>query len=253
MSQPLARYLAGDKPLVVQAKAAAVFTDLHLSGENPIEIQLFVGSLAALAGKADALIILGDLFDAYIGREDFVHPDFDHLRAAIQYLKSHGCPTFLVRGNRDVMLNASDGRNLGFTVADSILLEQIDGPRVLLTHGDAFCLADLPYQRLRRILRFPGMRPMLRSLPFWARWRIARRMRGYSKQEVARKPLDSMALTLPQVKATMAEANVELAVIGHLHAPARHDLGDGRTLLVLPAWNPGTFARMVPEMLDETA
>jgi UDP-2,3-diacylglucosamine pyrophosphatase LpxH len=51
----------------------------------------------------------------------------------------------------------------------------------------------------------------------------------------------------------MAEANVELAVIGHLHAPARHDLGDGRTLLVLPAWNPGTFARMVPEMLDETA
>lgn len=252
MSAILAPYLAGDKPLVVQAKAAAVFTDLHLSGEKPWEIQVFVGSLAALAGKADALIILGDLFDAYTGREDFVHPDFDHLRAAIQYLNSHGCPTFLLRGNRDVMLNASDGRNLGFTVADSILLEQFDGPRVLLTHGDAFCLADLPYQRLRRILRFPGLRPMLRGLPFWARRRIARRMRGFSVQEVARKPLDSMALTLPQVSEAMAEAKVDLAVIGHLHAPARHDLGFGRTLLVLPAWSPGTPARMVPEMLDET-
>jgi UDP-2,3-diacylglucosamine hydrolase len=252
MSASLARYLAGDEPLVVQAKAAAVVTDLHLSGENPFEIQVFVSSLAALAGTADALIILGDLFDAYTGREDFVHPDFDHLRAAIQYLKSHGCPTFLVRGNRDVMLNASDGRNLGFTVVDSILLEQIDGPRVLLTHGDAFCLADLPYQRLRRILRFPGVRPMLRSLPHWARRRIARRMRGYSKQEVARKPLDSMALTLEQVATTMSEYEVSLAVIGHLHAFARHDLGGGRTLLVLPAWTPGTLPQFVPGMLDET-
>jgi len=252
MNPPLARYLAGEKPVVVRAAAAAVFTDLHLSPANPHEIHAFVASLAPLAGRADTLIILGDLFDAYLGREDFLHPVFDHLRAAIRFLHDRGCPTYLVRGNRDVLLSANDGEQLGFVVVDSILLEMPQGPRVLLTHGDAFCLADLPYQRLRRILRFPGLRALLRGLPLWLRRRIARRLRGYSVLEVARKPLDSLALTLNQVAETMTEAQVEFAVIGHLHASARHELGSGRTLLVLPAWYPGTSARMVPEMLDET-
>jgi|FLOH01.1.fsa_nt_gi UDP-2,3-diacylglucosamine hydrolase len=252
MSQPLARYLAGEKPVVVYAKAAAVFTDLHLSPSHPEEIQTFVAHLVPLAGRADALIILGDLFDAYLGREDFLHPVFDHLRAAIRFLHDRGCPTYLVRGNRDVLLSANDGKHLGFVVVDSILLQIPHGSRVLLTHGDAFCLADLPYQRLRRILRFPGLRTFLRGLPLRLRRRIARRLRGYSVQEVARKPLDSLALTLSQVAETMLEVEAEFAVIGHLHAFARHDLGSGRTLLVLPAWDLGTAARMVPEMLDET-
>jgi len=252
MSRPLAPYLAGEPPLVVKANAAAIFTDLHLSLENPEEISACVQGLASLPGRADALIFLGDLFDAYIGRESFVHPYYESLRVAIDFLAAHGCPTYILRGNRDVMLSKSDGKTFGFEVADSILVEDDQGKRVLLTHGDAFCLADLPYQRLRRILRLPGLRPLLRALPEWLRERIARRMRGYSKQEVARKPLDSMALTLEQVEATMSEHQVELAVIGHLHAAAQHDLGGSKRLLVLPAWAPGTAPRMVAEMLDET-
>ena len=252
MSSQFAPYLAGDPPVVVHAKSAAVFTDLHLRPEQPFEIQIFAASLRDLAGRADALIILGDLFDAYIGREDFLHPEFDSLRAAFTFLKERGCPIFLLRGNRDVMLNARDGRHLGFTVADTILLQQSKEHRVLLTHGDSFCLADLPYQRLRRFLRLPGLRPFLRGLPFWVRRRIAKRLRGYSVQEVARKPLNSMALTLPRVLLSLQQAHAQLAVIGHLHAPARHDLDSEHTLLVLPAWSPGTPPRMVAEMLDET-
>jgi UDP-2,3-diacylglucosamine hydrolase len=251
MSTQLAPYLAGEKPMVVRAQNAAIFTDLHLHLDAPGEIISFVQSLGHLPGRADALIILGDLFDAYIGREVFVHPYFEPFIRAVEYLRNNNCPTYILRGNRDVMMNKRDGDLLGFTVADSILLET-DSQRVLLTHGDAFCLADIPYQKLRRTLRFPGLRGFLRSLPFWARKRIAKRMRGFSKQEVARKPLDSMALTLGQVQTTMAESQAELAVIGHLHAEARHELGPNQHLWVLPAWAPGTPPRMVAEMLDET-
>jgi len=251
MSPELAPYSAGDKPVLVQAQNAAVFTDLHLHLDAPGEIISFVQSLGHLPGRADALIILGDFFDAYIGREVFVHPYFEPFIRAVEYLQANNCPTYLLRGNRDVMMNKRDGDLLGFTVADSILLETA-GKRVLLTHGDAFCLTDLPYQKLRRTLRFPGLRGFLRTLPHWARKRIAKRMRGYSKQEVARKPLDSMALTLDQVQKTMSETGAELAVIGHLHAEARHELGPKQHLWVLPAWEPGTAPRMVAEMLDET-
>ncbi len=252
MSKSLARFSPGDEPVVVQARSVAVFTDLHLSTDNPYEIQEFSRSLVNLKGRADNLIILGDLFDVYVGREDFVHPYFDHFRAVVKYLAEHGCPTYIVRGNRDVMINAADAKHIGFHVADTIWLDLPDERRVILTHGDAFCLADLPYQRLRRILRLPGMRGFLRTLPHWLRVRIGKRMRGYSKQEVARKPLDSMALTLPQVESSMQAAGAEHVVIGHLHAEQRHILGSQGQLTVLPAWEPGTGPWMVPEMLDET-
>ncbi|MCP4093650.1 MAG: UDP-2,3-diacylglucosamine diphosphatase [Planctomycetes bacterium] len=252
MSANLAPYLAGEKALVVKAQNAAIFTDLHLHLDAPHEIIAFVQSLGHLSGKADALIILGDFFDVYIGREVFVHPYFEPFVRAVEYLAANNCPTYILRGNRDVMMNKRDGKLMGFAVADSILLETGAQKRVLLTHGDAFCLADLPYQKLRRTLRFPGLRRVLRTLPFWARKRIAQHMRGYSKQEVARKPLDSMALTLEQVQKTMSESRAELAVIGHLHAEARHQLGPNQQLWVLPAWEPGTPPRMVAEMLDET-
>jgi UDP-2,3-diacylglucosamine hydrolase len=252
MSGTLAPYRAGDAPISLSAERVAVFTDLHLQPDNYEEIVAFARTLWDLAGSCDALVILGDLFESYIGREDFTHPAFDPVREAFQHLRDAGTEIVLLRGNRDVLLNHSDGRHLGFRVADSVLCSAVPGG-LLLTHGDAFCLGDLPYQRLRRILRFPGMRPMLRALPSFVRRRLARRLRSYSVQEVARKPLESMHLTLPKVAEIMQKASTKRAWIGHLHAAASHNLGDGRELTVLPAWNPGTSALWIAECLDETA
>lgn len=244
MSQPLAPYRSGDPSLRLEAERVAVFTDLHLQPANYPEIVDFAMSLHALIGQADAVVILGDLFESYIGREDFIHPAFDPVREMIAALDGSGCKVFLIRGNRDVLLNASDARHLHFTVADSIVCKT-GSQNHLLTHGDAFCLGDLPYQRLRRILRRPGMRTMLRALPYGLRVRLAKRLRKYSVQEVARKPLDSMMLTLPKVASVMQEEGVERAWIGHLHEAAEHDLDDGLSLRVLPAWEPGTAPQWV--------
>lgn len=244
MSETLAPYRSGEPALSLPAERVAVFTDLHLQPSAYPEIVSFAVSLQALIGKADAVVILGDLFESYIGREDFIHPAFDPVRQMIAALDASGCKVYLIRGNRDVLLNASDARHLNFTVADSIICTAPSG-KVLLTHGDAFCLGDLPYQRLRRILRRPGMRTVLRALPYGIRIRLAKRLRKYSVQEVARKPLDSMMLTLPRVASVMQEEGVKKAWIGHLHTSAEHDLGDGLALRVLPAWEPGTAPQWV--------
>lgn len=244
MSTTLAPYRAGEPAIRLDAKRVAVFTDLHLQPVAFAEIVAFAASLENLIGQADAVVILGDLFESYIGREDFVHPAFDPVRRTIAALHASGCQVFLVRGNRDALLNQADAQHLDFTVADSIVCTAPAG-KLLLTHGDAFCLGDLPYQRLRRTLRRPGLRTVLRMLPHGLRARIARRLRKYSVQEVARKPLDSMMLTLPKVASVMQQEEVENAWIGHLHESAEHDLGPGLTLHVLPAWEPGTAPRWI--------
>ncbi|MHC4380933.1 MAG: hypothetical protein ACYSU1_07575, partial [Planctomycetota bacterium] len=86
MSRTLAPYRAGEAPIVLAAERVAVFTDLHLQPDNYEEIVAFARTLWDLAGKCDALVILGDLFESYIGREDFTHPAFDPLRQAIRHL-----------------------------------------------------------------------------------------------------------------------------------------------------------------------
>ncbi|MFK5955540.1 MAG: UDP-2,3-diacylglucosamine diphosphatase [Planctomycetota bacterium] len=249
MNTPLAPYLAGEPPLLLDAKRIAVFTDLHLEPSAYEEIYAFATSLIPLVGRCDALVILGDLFESYLGRESIVHPTFAPLHQAFEALRRSGCDIYLLRGNRDVLLNRSDGHHIGFTVADSLLCTTVPG-KLLLTHGDAFCLGDLPYQRLRRMLRRTGMRPFLRALPLFVRRRLSKRLRNYSVQEVARKPLDSMMLTLPKVDEVMAQEGVQHAWIGHLHAAATHELGQNRVLEVLPAWEPGTAPRWVAEKLD---
>lgn len=249
---PLAPYKAGETTLKLQAEKVAVFTDLHLDPTAAHEIHAFAVSLLPLAGLADQVIILGDLFESYLGRESFLHPAFAPMLQAFDHLRASGTGLVLIRGNRDVLLNRSDAKHLQFQVADSVLVPGPQGP-TLLTHGDAFCLADLPYQRLRRILRFPGLRPALRALPLFLRERLAQRLRAKSRVEVARKPLDSMSLTLPQVEAVMAEEGAQEAWIGHLHAAATHEFAAGRRLQVLPAWEPGTAAVWIQDSLDETA
>ncbi len=224
---------------VVQAQQVAVFTDLHLTPTAPEEIFAFAQSLLELPAKLEALIILGDLFDAYIGPEDLAHPVFEGMWKAIDFLSLRGAKCFLIRGNRDVLMTPKDGKRVGFEVVDSVLLRGGESRASLLTHGDAFCLADLPYQKLRRSLRNPILRPILRGLPLSLRIKIAARLRQHSSQAVARKPLNMLHLNRETVARIAAKEGAQRVVIGHLHQDLRETLVNGVELRVLPAWEVG--------------
>lgn len=228
----------GQPALELGAVRAWLFTDLHLGAQAPQEITSFAAALGQAPADLQALVVMGDLFDAFVGPEQWEEPAFQPLCAALSGLSGRGVRVILLRGNRDVLLEPADGARAGAEVADSVLLSTAGG-RVLVTHGDQFCLRDRPYQRLRHWLRRRWLRALGRALPYSWRLALARRLRGVSRQAVARKPLDVLALVEPAVVEALEGHGAAAAVIGHLHIAEERLLAGGRRLRILPAWEPG--------------
>ena len=212
--------------------------DSHLRPDQPAEVAAAAAHVDALdAADTDALVVLGDLVDAWAGPGCWSEAGFEPLLSAFERLRQRGVGLWLLRGNRDVLFEAGDLEPFGGRLADRLVVET--GRSVLLlSHGDEYCLRDKPYQRLRRALRRRPLRWLLRGLPLRLRLRLAARMRGASVAAVSRKPLESMALVDEAVSAALAEQGAAEAVIGHLHREERRTLPCGRTLRVLPAWSP---------------
>ncbi len=216
-----------------------VFADLHLHPDRPQEIADFSTTCDGLRGGDEDLLVLGDLLDAWLGPGTWDLPAFRPLASALRALSQSGKRVLLIRGNRDVLLEEIDGREVGAEVMDSVLWSDPDGAQVWLTHGDLYCVNDQSYQRLRRFFRWPPVRSFLRSLPFsWRTW-LAALLRSRSRQAVARKPLDRLSLSTEAAALDARERQVRQIWVGHLHAAETRPLGEGRILRVLPAWEPG--------------
>lgn len=257
MSGPrLARFAAGAPPLAAGAECAALFTDLHLDAARPGECEEFAGQLRALrpGARGSAVVVLGDLFDAYVGPEDWQAPPFAAVLAELRALAAAGARVLLLRGNRDVLLEPGHlPEDAGIEVADAVALRLGGRAPALLTHGDAYCLADRRYQFLRRTLRRPGLRRFLaRRGPRFRRW-LAARLRRVSRGEVARKPLEHLQPVPEPARAELEAAGAAAAVIGHLHRDLRLDLGGGLRLRVLPAWEPSAPPWDLAAVLDGKA
>ena len=221
------------------ATRVRLYTDLHLRSDQPEEVADFAEHLDAAPDDEQAVVVMGDLFDAWIGPEHWEEAGFAPMVEAFRRLQHRGIRLLLLRGNRDVLLEPEDGEAVCAEVLDRVLVESA-GRRVLITHGDEFCLRDRPYQRLRRALRSRVVRGTFRRLPLGVRRRMAARMRGVSRGAVARKPLDALSLVDDAVVAELRSLGAEMAVIGHLHVAEERPLGDGLLLRVLPAWTPGS-------------
>jgi UDP-2,3-diacylglucosamine hydrolase len=256
MSAPprLARYLPGAPAAPVAAAEAFLFTDLHLDAARPQECARFAAQLAALRARArgSAVVVMGDLFDAYAGPEDWSLPPFAAIRDGLTALAAAGARVVLLRGNRDVLLEP-EHVPAAVAIEDALRVTLPGRAPALLTHGDAFCLADRRYQFLRRTLRRPGVRGfLLRRGPGARRW-LAARLRGVSRGEVARKPLALLDLIPAPVEAALAACGAARAVIGHLHQDRRMAFPSGASLRILPAWSPEAAPWELAAVLDSGA
>ncbi|MFQ5748213.1 MAG: UDP-2,3-diacylglucosamine diphosphatase [Planctomycetota bacterium] len=231
---------SGAPPLELGARRCWFFTDLHLRAGEPREVQAFVGTLSHAPADLECLVIMGDLFDAWVGPAQWKEPAFQPLAAALVRLGRQGVRVVLLRGNRDVLLEPGDGARVGAEVADGVLLETAGG-KILVTHGDEYCLRDAPYQRLRRWFRRRWVRGLIRVLPYALRRWCAARMRAASRQAVARKPLDVLALEVGAIPAALEAQGAVQALIGHLHVARETALEGGKSLRILPAWSPETL------------
>ena len=218
-------------------------SDLHLDAERPAITELFGRFLAEEARGADALYILGDLFEAWVGDDDpseagaFVA---DRLRG----LHDAGVPVSFVRGNRDFLLGEDYARRAGMAILPDPAVVVLYGQPVLLMHGDLLCTDDVAYQQFRAQTRDPRWQAQFLAQPLEARLAFARQARAASQarqSELQRQgAMEAITDVAPAtVEATLARYGIPTLVHGHTHRPAVHALDiDGRDCrrIVLGDW-----------------
>jgi UDP-2,3-diacylglucosamine hydrolase len=213
-------------------------SDLHLDPSRPEITRLFLEFIEHEASKADALYILGDLFEAWIG-DDAGDPLGDTVAAALARLHERGVPCFYIHGNRDFLLGDAYARRARMTLLADPSLVEIGGEPVLLMHGDTLCTDDAPYQAFRKQTHDPAWQRAFLARPIAEREAFAAKAREESRR-YTKSVADAITDVNPEaVVAAMRSHGVQRLLHGHTHRPAIHALAiDGREAkrIVLGDW-----------------
>ncbi len=206
-------------------------SDLHLCDSRPNITQAFIGFLQETAVKAQALYILGDLFEYWAG-DDAIEAGHQHeVINALKRLNSQGVALFFMHGNRDFLLGDGFAQaTLGNILPDPTLLHLYNTP-VLLSHGDRLCTDDIAYQQFRTQVRAPAWQNQFLSQPLEARIDYIERIRLKSEQEKSLKSMQIMDVNQQAVEAMLREYHYPPVLIhGHTHRPNKHIIKiDNRT------------------------
>ncbi|QCR36834.1 UDP-2,3-diacylglucosamine diphosphatase [Nissabacter sp. SGAir0207] len=227
--------------------------DLHLCEQEPAITAGFLRFLAGEARRADALYILGDLFEAWIGDDD-PQPLHTQVAQALQALTAHGVPCYFIHGNRDFLVGKRFARASGMTLLPEEQVLDLYGRRLLVMHGDTLCTDDEGYQRFRKKVRNPLIQRIFLSLPLRWRLKIASKMRADSQQANQSKSMAIMDVNPQAVAAVMQRHQVNWLIHGHTHRPAIHTLalptGEAHRA-VLGAWHhEGWMIAVTPQGVD---
>jgi UDP-2,3-diacylglucosamine hydrolase len=213
-------------------------SDVHLDADAPQATEQFLDFLASHAASAEALYILGDLFEAWVGDDD-QDEQKQRVCAGLKSLDRRGVACFALHGNRDFLLGAGFSARSGCRLLSDPVVAQFDGERVLLTHGDALCTDDHAYQELRSLVRTSAWQRRFLALPRSHRELLADEARAGSRRHTARTVPYIMDVNEAAVAAALRAARVRRVIHGHTHRPGVHDLeldGAPAQRIVLGAW-----------------
>ena len=218
--------------------ATLFISDLHLDETRPQIVGLFEQFLADEARHADALYILGDLFEAWIGDDDDA-PLPAHVASNLKALSDSGVPVYFIAGNRDFLLGEDYARRAGMTILDDGTIVDLYGTPTLLLHGDTLCTDDAAYLAFRRQVRDPAWQRQFLSQQLAARRAFAQQARDTSREHTAQTAMAIMDVNPHAVEAALRDAHVTRMIHGHTHRPAIHDLeldGSPAQRIVLGDW-----------------
>jgi len=237
--QPRRNLCSGPSADHSQVPATLLISDLHLAPERAATVERFLGFLRKRAREAQALYILGDLFDAWIGDDDD-QPPYSEIRAALRQLTESGTRCYLMHGNRDFLIGRAFAHDTGCTLFADPTSVNLAGTPTLLMHGDLLCTDDVPYQKFRRRIR----NPIARRLFLWKSLSKRRAMVGDYRRKsgvaIAEKTQAIMDVSQRTVEEYMRRFSVRRLIHGHTHRPADHVFtldGSPTTRLVLAEWH----------------
>ncbi len=202
--------------------ATLFISDLHLEPDRPATTALFLEFLRQRARWAEALYILGDLFEAWIGDDDDAELG-GIVATALRALTGHGVPVYFLHGNRDFLLGERFAAASGMRVLPESVVIELAGERVLLLHGDTLCTDDVDYQAFRAQVRDPAWRTSILALPLAQRRALAGQLRETSRQATGQKAADIMDVNPGEVERVLRLHGVQRLIHGHTHRPALHD------------------------------
>lgn len=200
-----------------------LISDLHLDESRPQLTAVLLAFLAGRARRAQALYLLGDVFEAWIGDDDR-SPFNERIAQALKALVDAGVPVYFMHGNRDFMVAREFAQRSGVQLLDDPTVVVLGGIRTLLSHGDRYCTADPVYQAFRARSRTPQwQRRMLRLPLFIRRWIAQRGRRKSARHKAAGTATPSISDVVDTAVAhEMQSLDVSRLIHGHTHRPAVH-------------------------------
>ena len=208
-------------------------SDLHLSDDTP-DIEAAFIRLLKQEPSLDSLVMLGDVFEAWVGDDDDA-PLADRIRLALRALADSGAEILFNRGNRDFMLGEQFARDIGGTLLPDQTVLDVAGQPTLVLHGDTLCTDDVDYQQFRQLVHSPEWQAEMMAKSLDERRELAHQLRSMSIDAASNKPEDIMDVNQSAVSAAMRDAGVAVMVHGHTHRPDRHQCDTGERI-VLGDW-----------------
>lgn len=213
-------------------------SDLHLDSEAPWAIDAFLKFLGREARGAEALYLLGDLFEVWVGDDDD-NPDNARACDGIARLTASGVAVYALHGNRDFLLGDAFAKRTGAQLLPDPVMVDLYGVPTLLSHGDAFCTEDTSYQELRSIVRKPAWQRRFLSLSLESRRELASAARAGSKAHTTRMIPTIMDVNPEAVTRAFRATGARRLIHGHTHRPAIHPSvidGEAAERVVLAPW-----------------
>lgn len=215
--------------------------DLHLNENQPEITQLFVDFMQQQAPTAEALYILGDLFDFWIG-DDEQSPLISLVQQQIKQLSQRGVSCYFIHGNRDFLIGKKFAQACGLKLLPDYQVLDLYGVKTLICHGDTLCIDDVAYQAFRLKVHQKWRQRLFLCLPLFVRIKIAEKIRAKSRADKKQKSQAIMDVNPEFVAQTMAQFGTQQLIHGHTHRQAVHQqqefvrivLGDwGKTASIL--------------------
>ena len=197
-------------------------SDIHLDTARPQIVELFNAFLLNRAARADALYILGDLFEYWIG-DDAEYSGYIKTFAALREITSRQVPVYFLHGNRDFLVAKQFAAETGVSLLAEEHVIELNQQRILLMHGDTLCTDDVAYQKFRKKTHNKFLQWLVLHLPIKTREKIAQQLRSTSKEAIEAKTEEIMDVNNLAVHQVMQKHSVQYLIHGHTHRPAIHE------------------------------